>query len=85
MATESPPPVALLFIVGILMSLWFGGRFNIRVMSDLARFERRRLRDQAPDPVIDFIAGMELRDTLVRDAIGTVLGLSASLISLSFL
>jgi hypothetical protein len=73
------------FPVGVLVSLWFGLRFDMRVLSDLARFEQRLQRHQAPNPIIGLIARIELGDTLVRDAVGTVLGLSASLISAPFL
>jgi hypothetical protein len=74
------------FLIGVLMSLWFGFRFNMRVLSHLARFKqrRRKRRHQIPDPIIDLIAHIELKDTLVRDAFGTAAGLSAALISLSF-
>ncbi len=73
-----------LFLVGVWMSFWFGLRFNMRVLGHLARLEQRRRRHQMPDPIIDLIARIDLKDTLVRDAVGTALGLSAALISLSF-
>jgi hypothetical protein len=88
LAYKPAPYFGAIFALGVLMAMYFGGRFNIRAFQFLIRLDRR-LGENRPayplwEPLADWILGIRLKDTAVRDVLGLAAAIAGIFIPMAF-
>jgi hypothetical protein len=74
----------LLFPLGVLVALYFGFRFNIRALQYLTRLDMRLRGDRPPNFLEAWLLAIRLEETMVRDAIGLVVGIAIAFAAIGF-